>query len=178
MFPKGAISATAGIPKIWYRNVADENLMPNETVCRRYRQLQNAFGLAAAEKWNNSEELKYLSSKLGKYVADGAVKVDGSPRLTGIMDTIASTAAHGPLTKLPAPFYEDGIWERVEKVTVEEWFRGYEESLAVRRLGVGSLLGDIRDRMLYKSTGFSKIAGEEPIKLALMGCHGEAVPYC
>ncbi|KAK6539905.1 hypothetical protein TWF694_008740 [Orbilia ellipsospora] len=175
MFPKGAISASAGIPKIWHRNVADENLMPNETVCRRYRQLQNAFGLAAAEKWNNSEELKYVSSKLGKYMADGTVKVDGSPRLTGIMDTIASTAAHGPLTKLPALFYEDGIWERIENAIVEEWFRGYEDSLAVRRLGVGSLLGDIRDRMLYKSTGFSKIAGECPIKLALMGCHDTTV---
>ncbi|EPS43239.1 hypothetical protein H072_2771 [Dactylellina haptotyla CBS 200.50] len=175
MFPKGAISADAGLPKIWYRNVVDENLMPNETVCRRYRQLQNAFGLAAAERWNDTEELKYVSSKLGKYVQGGIIKVDGSPRLSGIMDTIASTAAHGPLTRLPPIFYEEDIWGRLELATVEEWFRGYEESLEVRRLGVGSLLGDIRDRMIYKSTGHTKTEGEMPVKLALMGCHDTTV---
>ncbi|KAF3926975.1 hypothetical protein ABW20_dc0108719 [Dactylellina cionopaga] len=91
------------------------------------------------------------------------------------MDTIASTDAHGPLTKLPSTFYEEGIWNRLEKATVEEWFRGYEESLAVRRLGVGSLLGDIRDRMLQKSIGDTKVEGEPPVKLALMGCHDTTV---
>ncbi|KAJ6256054.1 hypothetical protein Dda_9146 [Drechslerella dactyloides] len=161
MFPKGAISNGAGMPKIWARNVVDENLMPNETV--------------SAKKWNGGEDLSYVSSKIGKYVAGGVVKVDGSPRLSGIMDTIASTAAHGPTTKLPSVFYVEEIWRRMEKVIVEEWFLGYEESLEVRRLGVGSLLGDVRDRMLQMFAGKGKTDGEPRTKLALMGCHDTTV---
>ncbi|KAF3929518.1 hypothetical protein ABW19_dt0202908 [Dactylella cylindrospora] len=121
MFPKEFVDDNAGTPKIWVRNVADENLMPNETVCRRYRQLQNAFGFAAAARWNDSEDMKYLTSKLGNHLKDGVAKVDGSPRLSGVMDTIASTYAHGPLTKLPSYFYEPGIFARAEKIVTEEW---------------------------------------------------------
>ncbi|KAF3288283.1 hypothetical protein TWF970_005364 [Orbilia oligospora] len=175
MFPPSTVSAAAGTPQIWIRNVADENLMPNETVCRRYRQLQNAFGLAAAQKWNDTEELKYVSERIGKYVADGVVKVDGTPRLSGIMDTIASTHAHGPLTKLPSEFYDEELWKRAETAVVEEWFLGYEKSLEVRRLGVGSLLGDVRDRMLEKSLSSQNVGKEIPVKLALMGCHDTTV---
>ncbi|KAK6353150.1 hypothetical protein TWF696_005139 [Orbilia brochopaga] len=175
VFPNGTIAPGAPIPKIWARNIVDENLMPNETVCRRYRQLQNAFGIAASKKWNDSEELDYATSKIGKYMAGGTVKVDGSPRLSGIMDTIASTAAHGPMTKLPSVFYGEELWRKMEKVVVEEWFLGYEESIEVRRLGVGSLLGDLRDRMLQVSVGDRKIDGESRVKLALMGCHDTTV---
>jgi acid phosphatase len=49
-------------------------------------------------------------------------------------------------------------------INVDEWFRGYSQSSEYRRLGVGRLLGDIKDRALQAVSG-----GDT--KLALMGCH-------
>lgn len=50
-------------------------------------------------------------------------------------------------------------------INVDEWFRGYHQSEEYRRLGVGSLLGDLKDRAM------SVVNGETAHKLALYGCH-------
>ncbi|CCX12333.1 histidine phosphatase superfamily [Pyronema domesticum] len=158
------------IPVIISRSPQDENLFPNEANCRRFSQLARAFAAAAAEKWNGSEEMGYLQEKLGVWMPAGQkVAVDASPRLSGLMDTINATLAHGEGTKLPGEFYDPEVRRIMNMVNVEEWFRGYKESSEYRRLGVGSLLNDIATRSIAAARG------ETAVKLALMGCHDTTI---
>lgn len=108
------------------------------------------------------------------------VAVDSHPRLSGIMDTINATRAHGPATRLPPQFYDQKALDIVEKVAVEEWFTGYNENVEYRKLGIGSLMGDIVDRMAnvaLRGSWCSEVASSSatgcqvPIRFALTGCH-------
>ena len=115
------------------------------------------------------------------------VAVDSHPRLSGIMDTINSTLAHGPATRLPSEFYGKRLRDIIDKIGVEEWFAGYAESNEYRVLGIGAQVGDIAARMVGSaehntSDGLSEIGGEDgdvgkgrggetAIKFALSGCH-------
>ena len=121
--------------------------------------------------------------------SDGShnVAVDSHPRLSGIMDTINSTLAHGNSTRLPSEFYGRKLRDIIDKVGVEEWFAGYAESNEYRALGIGAQVGDIVARMVGSaehntSDGLSEIGGEDgevgkgrggetAIKFALSGCH-------
>ena len=102
------------------------------------------------------------------------------------MDTINSTLAHGPETRLPKEFYEAKGRAIIDKIGVEEWFSGYQESQEYRALGIGGLMGDIVTRMVGSvehngNDGSIEIGGEaeqfgggqesKAVKLALSGCH-------
>lgn len=99
--------------------------------------------------------------------ADGThdVAVDSHPRLSGIMDTVNSTLAHGPKTRLPAKFYDSKGRDIIDRIGVEEWvgfsdisdcrltlqsrwFSGYKESQEYRTIGIGALVGDVVSRKL------------------------------
>lgn len=115
------------------------------------------------------------------------VAVDSHPRLSGIMDTVNSTLAHGPKTRLPAPFYDPQGREIIDRIGVEEWFSGYKESAEYRQVGIGSLVGDITARMIgsVERTGNDGLleiggrdgglgqgrGGETEIKFGMSGCH-------
>lgn len=139
--------------------------------------------------------MKYLDKLIGKWMPDRStgeaiqnkVGVDSHPRLSGIMDTINSTLAHGPATRLPKEFYDERGRKIVDKIGVEEWFSGYQESREYRMLGIGGLMGDVVERMvgsvernhndgIYEiggkdgSPGYGR-GGEKSIKLGLSGCH-------
>jgi len=160
----------SALPIIHSRSPADENLFPNEANCRRFAQLTRAFAKAAAEKWNDSPEMEYLQQKIGKWMPGGEqVKVDSHPRLSGLFDSINTTLVHGPQTRLPDEFYEDEVRRILNDINVDEWFRGYKESTEFRRLGISSLLEDIKTRVVAVSKG------ESAIKLALMGCHDTTI---
>ena len=94
--------------------------------------------------------MAYLNKVWSKYMPESSPKVavDAHPRLSGIMDTINATDAHGPATKLPAEFYDKKARAILDRIAVEEWFAGYGESNEYRRLGIGGLLGDVVDRMV------------------------------
>ena len=133
--------------------------------------------------------MDYLNKLLSKWMPEGSprVAVDSRPRLSGIMDTINSTLAHGPETRLPKEFYDTEGRKIIEKIGVEEWFSGYQESAEYRALGIGSLMGDVVERMVGSvqkdnNDGFEEIGGkdgslgmgrggETAIKLGLSGCH-------
>lgn len=136
--------------------------------------------------------MKYLSSLISKWMPeqhDGShnVAVDSHPRLSGIMDTINSTLAHGPKTRLPSEFYNKKGRDIIDRIGVEEWFSGYAESNEYRTVGIGAQLGDIVARMVGSvehtfSDGLSEVGGrdgnvgkgrggETAIKFALSGCH-------
>lgn len=125
--------------------------------------------------------MKYLSSLLSKWMPDGRVAVDSHPRLTGILDTVNSTLAHGPQTRLPPKFYDANGLEIMDKIGCEEWFSGYQENQEYRKVGIGPLVGDIVGRMLgaMESNGGSKNLGAanegfeegDKVRFALSGCH-------
>ena len=128
--------------------------------------------------------MAYLNKVWSKYMPESSPKVavDAHPRLSGIMDTINATDAHGPATKLPAEFYDKKARAILDRIAVEEWFAGYGESNEYRKLGIGGLLGDVVDRMVStaveggwrsetSASGSGKPEEGKAIKFALSGCH-------
>jgi len=188
MYPLTARTASFPPPTIVTRTPADETLFPNDGNCRRFAQLSRAFAQRAAGKWNDSDDMKYINSKISKWMPESSktVAVDSHPRLSGIMDTINSTLAHGPETRLPSEFYDKKLRDIVGKIGVEEWFDGYNESREYRTLGIGAQVGDIVERMVSKVEGvglsINEVGGENGrlgqgrggetgIIFALSGCH-------
>ena len=187
-YPPSSRTADFPPPTIVTRTPADEVLFPNDGNCRRFAHLSRAFAQRAAERWNDSEDMEYLSSLFSKWMpGNSKVKIDSHPRVSGIMDTINATDAHGPRTKLPKEFYDPKARSIIDKLAVEEWYAGYSESAEYRMLGIGALMGDITGRMTGSveqngSDGLVEIGGdngdlgrgrggETDIKLALSGCH-------
>lgn len=133
--------------------------------------------------------MDYLNHLISKWMPEDSkrVAVDSHPRLSGIMDTINATLAHGPATRLPKEFYDPKGRAIIERIGVEEWFSGYTESEEYRALGVGSLLGDIVSRMIGSVDGSGRDGlheiggdderpgigrgGETNIKFGMSGCH-------
>jgi acid phosphatase len=133
--------------------------------------------------------MDYINSLICKWMPENSrrVAIDSHPRLSGILDTIHSTLAHGPEAKLPKEFYDPKGMAIMDRLIVEEWFSGYNESQEYRTLGIGSLMGDIVSRMVLSVERNRKegpVEVEEPdkkllrttgrksaIKLGLSGCH-------
>lgn len=133
---------------------------------------------------NDSEQMAYLNKLWSKYMPETSPKVavDAHPRLSGIMDTVNATDAHGAATKLPSEFYDKKARAVMDRIAVEEWFAGYNESNEYRRLGIGALMGDVVDRMVStavdggwrsetSASGSSDPAAGKAIKFAMSGCH-------
>lgn len=168
-------------PTIISRALADETLFPNDSNCRRFAALARAFAQRAADRWNDSEDMAYLTAKIGKWMPDDSQKVavDSRPRLSGIMDTVNSTFAHGPETKLPKEFYDPKVKRILEKIGVEEWYSGYKESEEYRTLGIGGLLGDVVSRMVESAENSvdtdsdlkTQSSTAPTVRLGLSGCH-------
>lgn len=128
--------------------------------------------------------MAYLNSIWSKYMPETSPKVgvDAHPRLSGIMDTVNATDAHGPATRLPAEFYDKKGRAVMDRIAVEEWFAGYSESNEYRRLGIGALMADVVDRMVttaveggWRSETTASGSGQpesgKAIKFAMSGCH-------
>ncbi|KAK5210341.1 hypothetical protein LTR41_004009 [Exophiala xenobiotica] len=191
MYPLTARTASFPAPTIVTRTPADETLFPNDGNCRRFAQLSRAFAQRAADRWNDTDDMRYLTRLIGKWMPEQsnkaqAVAVDSHPRLSGVMDTINSTLAHGPETRLPKEFYDTKAREIIDRIGVEEWFYGYNENREYRMLGIGGLMGDIVERMTSKVEGaglsINEIGGENGrlgkgrggemgIRFAMSGCH-------
>ncbi|KAI8634765.1 histidine acid phosphatase [Xylariaceae sp. FL1651] len=190
LYPPHTRSPTFPPPVIVTRSVGDETLFPNDGACRRFAALSRAFAQRAADRWNETAEMAYLNKLYGKWMPTESpqVAVDSKPRLAGILDTINSTLAHGPETRLPKEFYDKKGLGITEKIAVEEWFAGYKESQEYRMLGIGGLLGDVVGRMVGSAEhstadGEYEVArtleqkpledgkGATPIRFGLSGCH-------
>ncbi|KIX07232.1 uncharacterized protein Z518_01885 [Rhinocladiella mackenziei CBS 650.93] len=189
MYPLTARTAAFPAPTIVTRTPADETLFPNDGNCRRFAQLSRAFAQRTADRWNDTDDMKYVTKLIGKWMPENSnkqVAVDSHPRLSGIMDTINATLAHGPPTRLPREFYDEKSRAIIDRIGVEEWFSGYNENREYRMLGIGSLIGDIVERMTSKIEGaglsINEIGGEngrlgkgrggeKGIRFAISGCH-------
>lgn len=133
--------------------------------------------------------MDYLNLLISKWMPDSSprVAVDSHPRLSGIMDTVSSTLAHGPETRLPSAFYDAKARDIIDRIGTEEWFSGYKENKEYRKLGIGALVGDIVSRMVGSAAGngnngLLEVAGsggdlrkgrgdESGIRFAMSGCH-------
>ena len=180
LYPLSARTASFLPPTIITRAENDETIYPNDDFCKRLRQLTRAFAQRTADRQNDSDDMRYLSKLLSKWMPDRQpVKVDSHPRLSGIMDHVNSTLAHGPETRLPKEFYDARARAIIDRIGVEEWFAGYKENNEYRTLGIGALAGDIVARMVgnveHASTDETKKPAEtkeqEPPKFGLSGAH-------
>ena len=166
LYPATKRSADFEPPVMVSRSFADETLFPNEGGCKRFAELAKSFANRAADIWNPSPELAYINKKIGKWMpADSpVVKVDSHPRLTGVMDTVNATLAHGSATKLPKEFYDEKLISHMDRICTEEWFAGYTMSNEYRKLGIGGLVGDIVQNLVKRTQN-------ESFKVSLSGCH-------
>ncbi|KAI1816051.1 histidine acid phosphatase [Poronia punctata] len=177
LYPAGTRSPTLPTPTIVLRAPGDETLFPNDSNCRRFAALARAFADRAATRWNPTDEMAYLNKVYSRWMPERSphVAVDSRPRLVGIMDTINATRAHGPATRLPEEFYDPKALEIIDKIAVEEWFAGYQESREYRMLGIGGLLGDVVSRMVSSAErkGADHVSEAEKggVRFALSGCH-------
>ncbi|KAI9755929.1 MAG: hypothetical protein M1815_004477 [Lichina confinis] len=189
MYPASARLLDFRAPTMITRSPADETLYPNDGNCRRFSQLSRAFAQRTADRWNQTKEMDYLNKLISRWMPEESkrVAVDSHPRLSGIMDTMNSTLAHGPATRLPKEFYDPEGRAIIERIGVEEWFSGYRESEEYRTLGIGSLLGDVVSRMVGSvedngRDGMHEVGGgnegsqvgqggERNIRFGLSGCH-------
>ncbi|KAI0515097.1 histidine phosphatase superfamily [Xylaria bambusicola] len=182
LYPLGT-NRTSAPWDIAMRSRAEETLLPRTQSCARLAELTRAFSQAAAEKWNGSDDMRYLSEKLGKWMpGNKAVAVDSRPRLFAIMDTINATLAHGPETRLPDEFYDERVRRVIDQIVVDQMFRGYGVSRELRMLGVGQLMGDMVLKMLDQVEWNRRYDVRDPVlqsrappRLSLLGCHDRTI---
>lgn len=86
MYPPTARIPGLQMPVIKTRSPNDETLFPNETACRRFAQLSQAFAQRTADRWNDSSDMAYLNNLISKWMPEDSktVKVDSHPRLSGM----------------------------------------------------------------------------------------------
>ncbi|KAI9322615.1 histidine phosphatase superfamily [Dichotomocladium elegans] len=134
--------------KIRTRDPMSENLYMNP-YCYRLREITKESRKQVNELCK--EKFASLSEKLKNYV-DG-VSLDSHPSANGILDTLAAAKAHG--FDLPEEV-NDQVMNDLENIVVLEYFHAAIHSQEARRLGVGRLLGEIRDRMQARVDGSDK----------------------
>jgi len=135
-------------PVIVTRAFSDETLFPNDGACARYGELQKQYAHFLKDHWNKSKEMALLQDRIGKHMPTGEVSLEGPPRLSGVLDTVNCSLAHGPATKLPSEFYEPAVLNALDTIVTHEWFQGFKDNQEYRMLGVGGLAGDVVTRMV------------------------------
>ncbi|EJT99345.1 phosphoglycerate mutase-like protein [Dacryopinax primogenitus] len=156
--PAGELAAPS--PRILVRFQADEDLMQNMT-CERFRLFREVW--AKAVEPHIDEQLKVLDEKLSKYIDGRPVRLNGHPKLSGLLDTVKSAHAHG--IPVPPEFREPEVMRLMESAVVAEWFGGYRHP-EIRTLGSGRVFSDLQKVMSTKIASPS-----DPIKLRILSTH-------
>lgn len=156
------------VPLILTRNGTSENLLPNTFACSRLRQLDSEFSKMAAAL-HNPRLVKY-DDAIAPHCDGQPPRVDGHPRLNGVLDTVRASVAHG--LAVPEAFHDIKMMDDVERAVVDEWFMGYNadepaKQTQFRRLAMGRFLDDLALRMGSKATKEES----EPLKLAIYSAH-------
>ncbi|KAF8550160.1 phosphoglycerate mutase-like protein [Imleria badia] len=145
-----------------YRNKVDENIISNIPSCPQLGLLELRFAEAAAARWNS--QLQTLDARLSKYIRGKPIRVDGSPRASGILDTVRSAAAHG--IKVPDDFWDPEVVDLIESAVSDEWFTIFKSEKG-RRLGMGRLLADMTTKMQARVQQGEK----NPLKILVYSTH-------
>ncbi|SPO22025.1 related to acid phosphatase ACP2 precursor [Ustilago trichophora] len=164
---------TAGqfVPKVLVRNGTEENLLPNTFGCSRLSALDKAFADATARAFNPI--LEQFDDQFHS-VTRAKPRVDGRPRLNGILDTVKAAQAHG--FQVPPALADPRFLSTVEDAIVSEWFSGYsaedpERKAEFRRLAMGRFINDLGSRMSSKASK----GAEDPLKFAVYATHDTAL---
>ncbi|KAK9462769.1 histidine phosphatase superfamily [Lipomyces oligophaga] len=130
-------------PVVYTRLFPQENSYPNDENCRRLSELGFMFAEVVAHKWN-PVLAGYPSSQVKDVLPDG-IAIDGSPRASGVFDTVAACKAHD--VALPAGFDDPKVVDTIREAVIDEWYLGVQSSNEYRKLAVGALAGDFVHRM-------------------------------
>ncbi|KAI7862245.1 histidine phosphatase superfamily [Spinellus fusiger] len=149
------------------RDPREDTLFPNPN-CHKLRVLAKEFSKRVSQICK--EELKGIATRLKPYVED--VSLTSHPSVNGILDTLVAAKVHG--FSLPE-VVDDELLYAMEKVVVKEWFYGAMESPVMRRLGMGRLLGELRDAMVNRATGQDKGTAEADRRLAVYSGHDTTI---
>ncbi|CAO3627275.1 unnamed protein product [Cunninghamella blakesleeana] len=152
--------------QIRIRDPRDENMYSNPN-CYKLRYMAKEFHKTVADIYK--DQFVSLSKRLKKYVDD--VSLDSHPSANGIFDTVVAAKVHG--FDLPEEF-DDQLIEDLEQIVVSEWFYGHIHNNEFRRLGLGRLAGEIRDRMVHRVDGTDK-KNNEDYKLAVYSGHDTTI---
>ncbi|RAK95869.1 phosphoglycerate mutase-like protein [Aspergillus ibericus CBS 121593] len=178
LLPPGTRASSFGQPRIVMRSPEEETLLPNEDYCERFIQISKAYARRTAAKWNHSAEVDHLNMLLGKFMPPRQlIAVDSRPSIHAIHDIVSCTSASGsPGIRLPREFHDDGTVQIIEHIAYEEEFGMYQENEEARRLGIGSILGDVVQRMVNTAQRQADDTrpGSSP-KLFLAGSHDSTV---
>lgn len=158
------------VPTLHVRNPGEENMLPNTRDCPRLADLMSHFERAAAVKYNPM--LAALDPVIKPHNSGRPPRVDGQPRLSGLIDTIRVAQAHN--IPVPKPFTDPTTMALMEEAVVQEWFAGYaashpETRRVYRSLAIGDFLGSIYSNMEQVATGLS------PLRLAVYLSHDATV---
>lgn len=151
-----------------HSNGPSENLLPNTYSCPTLYKLDSQFSRTVASLLNPS--LQQYDPVLSPHLAGVGPRVDGHPRLSGILDTVRAATAHG--FPVPKVFSEQEMLRSLEHAVCSEWFYGYtapdaEERATYRRLAMGPLLSDLSERLVNKA----KVAQADPLQMAIYATH-------
>ncbi|KAH7377610.1 histidine phosphatase superfamily, partial [Pyrenochaeta sp. MPI-SDFR-AT-0127] len=149
MFPPESRTPDFGSVNIVQRGERDETLLPNEDYCVRFIQIFKAYTERASNRWNNSDEMKYINALIGKYVPQGLITVAGAPKIHAIYDIITSTLATDNI-RLPEAFYDEKLGDIVDRLAYNEEFGSYGENKEMRTVGIGAMLADVVERVVSK----------------------------
>ncbi|CAD6899369.1 unnamed protein product [Tilletia controversa] len=172
MLPSQARSANpAGgvfIPRIHVRNFLTETLIPNTLGCSRFRQLDRHYAEKAATTHNST--LEPLDATLSPHNDGQPIRVDGHPRLSGLLDTIRAAQAHG--FPVPDAFMAPKTVELANKALLAEWFSGYNDpdpqrALEYRRLSMSRLFSELQTRLDSKA----KQPEKDALRLGIYSTH-------
>lgn len=159
-------------PTMLIRNGVTENLLPNTFGCGKLRELDGKFSQFAANLHN--PKLAALDSLLAPHMDGQSPRVDGHPRLSGILDTIRAAKVHG--IPIPSVFEDPKVVDAVETAVCDEWYTGYraEDVKArdqFRRLAMGRFLQELSGRLNDKAYKPSST----PLQLAVYSAHDTSI---
>lgn len=152
------------VPRLLIRNGMAENLLPNTFSCRMLGGLDAHFAKLAAAV--HESRLALLDERIAPHCDGVLPRVDGHPRLNGVLDTVRAAAAHG--IPVPQVFNDPHVANTLESAIVDEWFSGYRSTddanrTQYRRLAMGRLLEDLNLRLQSKAAK----GQHDPLKFAL-----------
>lgn len=174
-------------PVIYTRLFPQENAYPNDENCKRLSELGFMFSEIVAQKWN--PVLSGYPSQMLNDVLPNGVAIDGSPRASGIFDTVSACVAHD--IALPEGFNDQKVMDTLKESVIDEWYLGVKSSKEYRKLAVGALAGDFLHRLRLAVTKDEQRHGspttikgllkgkstpkEEAVKFALYGSHDTTI---
>lgn len=150
------------------RNGPSENLLPNTYSCPTLYKLDAQFSSTVASLLNPS--LQQYDPVISPHLGGIAPRVDGHPRLSGVLDTIRAASAHG--YAVPEIFTRPEVVETLERAVCSEWFYGYtapdaDDRATYRRLAMGPLLSDLSRRLSQKARNPER----DPLQMAIYSTH-------